>query len=304
MAAAMRNDDKPVIGAPYTIDGVAWQPADVPSLDEVGYAALLGDAADGRQTANGEVYVPGAISAAHRTLPMPSYVEVTALDTGRTILVRINDRGPMLNDRVIALSPGAARQLGIAANGTAAVRVRKVNPPEQERTKLRAGSPVGERMETPAGLRAALMKRLPAKPAPLGAPAPTLGASTDAAPADPALKIVPVLHSRAPARPPSAVAAAPVPPSQPRPAALAPARAAPAAPAARSGGYVVQLAALSSRVKADAMARSVGGFVMPVGSLFRVRTGPYASEASARGALGPIHAKGYAEARVVANDAR
>jgi rare lipoprotein A len=72
---------------------------------------------------------------------MPSYVEITALDTGRTILVRINDRGPMTNDRLIDLSEGAARQLGIVDKGTTGVRVRRVNPPENEKSALRAGRP-------------------------------------------------------------------------------------------------------------------------------------------------------------------
>lgn len=72
----------------------------------------------------------------------------------------------------------------------------------------------------------------------------------------------------------------------------------------RRGGYVVQLAALSSRAKADALAKSVDGFVMPVGALFRVRTGPFQTQAAAHAALRGIHAKGYAEARVMANDAR
>ncbi len=300
MAAAMRNDDQPILGAAYMIDGVSWQPADVPSFDEVGYAAILGETADGHHTANGEVYVPGAVSAAHRTLPMPSYVEVTAIETGKTILVRINDRGPLLNDRVIALSPGAARQLGIAANGDAGVRVRKVDPPEQERTKLRSGGAATERLEAPVGLRTALAKGLPNAPAALGEPARTLGATASAIVAQPTLKIVPVLRARAPARPPVSVAA---PATQPRAAASVPAAVVRAVPV-RAGGYAVQVAALSSRAKADALARWVSGFVVPVGALFRIRTGPYANEASARGALGSIRAKGYADARVVVNDAR
>ena len=61
--------------------------------------------------ANGETFNPDAISAAHKTLPLPSYVEVTALDTGRTILVRVNDRGPMANDRLIDLSQATARKI-------------------------------------------------------------------------------------------------------------------------------------------------------------------------------------------------
>jgi rare lipoprotein A len=299
------SDERVVVGDPYMIDGKAYAPAPAATYDEVGYAAVLWETADGRHTANGEAYVPGAISAAHRTLPMPSYVEVTALDTGKTILVRVNDRGPLLNDRVIALSPGAARQLGLTAiDGTSAVRVRKVSPTEQDRQVLRNGGKLAERIETPAGLRTALVKRLPRAPVPLAGPVRTLAVMPPlaaAAPApqsganEPIRKVVPVQHSRPTPRPPA-----------PRPAAEAhaPAPVPTPAPSVRRGGYVVQIAAVSSRAKADALARSVGGYVMPIGSLFRVRTGPFPTEAAASGSLGQVRAKGYAEARLMANDAR
>src|SRR3546814_5946229 len=72
--------------------GVTYTPIDVADYDEVGYAGWYGDDLAGKPTANGEIFDPASISAAHKTLPLPSYVEVTALDTGRTILVRVNDR--------------------------------------------------------------------------------------------------------------------------------------------------------------------------------------------------------------------
>src|SRR3546814_6033080 len=104
--------DVPVmIGDPYKIGGVTYTPIDVADYDEVGYAGRYGDDLAGKPTANGETFDPASISAAHKTLPLPSYVEVTALDTGRTILVRVNDRGPMVTDRLIGLSRGAAEQL-------------------------------------------------------------------------------------------------------------------------------------------------------------------------------------------------
>jgi rare lipoprotein A len=296
-----------VTGDPYMIDGMTWRPADISSLDEVGYAAVLWETADGRHTANGEAYMPAAISAAHRTLPLPSYVEVTALETGRTILVRVNDRGPMLNDRIIALSPGAADQLGIAADGMAGVRVRKVSPLEQERAILRNGGRAAERIEAPAGLRSALVRRLPRQPLPLVGPVRTLSVGTlqpvqpapvAAAPiaesVAPIRKVVPV--QRGPQRPVRQTTEVPAIPSR--------AESPPARPPSRAGGYVVQVAALSSRARAESLARSVDGFVMPAGALFRVRAGPFSTEAAGRGALGRIRAKGYAEARLMANDAR
>src|SRR3546814_5799298 len=119
-----------MIGDPYKIGGVTYTPIDVADYDEVGYAGRYGDDLAGKPTANGEDFDPAAISAAHKTLPLPSYVEVTALDTGRTILVRVNDRGPMANDRLIDLSPAAADQLGLK-DGVTGVRVRRVHPPRR-----------------------------------------------------------------------------------------------------------------------------------------------------------------------------
>ncbi|WP_422247141.1 septal ring lytic transglycosylase RlpA family protein, partial [Sphingobium sp.] len=145
--------DAPVeLGAPYQVGGKTYTPADPAYYDEVGYAAPLSEASQGGATANGEAFAPAAIAAAHKTLPLPSYVEVTALDSGRTILARVNDRGPMRTDVLIGLSPGAIEQLGVSPGGPIAVRVRRVNPPEQERAVLRAQGRAAERLETPAPL--------------------------------------------------------------------------------------------------------------------------------------------------------
>ena len=103
--------DIPVrIGPAYSIRGTTYVPAAAPAYDALGYASWYGSES-GNRTANGEKFRPGWVTAAHTTLPLPTYVEVTALDTGRTILVRINDRGPMANDQLIALSPAAAEIL-------------------------------------------------------------------------------------------------------------------------------------------------------------------------------------------------
>ncbi|MGN6690639.1 MAG: septal ring lytic transglycosylase RlpA family protein, partial [Sphingopyxis sp.] len=103
LAADMAADTPVKLGDPYTVAGVTYTPADIPDYDDVGYASWYGEELAGKPTANGEIFNPDGISAAHRTLPLPSYVEVTALDTGRTILVRVNDRGPMVGDRLIDL---------------------------------------------------------------------------------------------------------------------------------------------------------------------------------------------------------
>jgi rare lipoprotein A len=135
------SDTAPKIGTPYVVGGRTYVPRDDRHYDEIGYASWYGGHHRGRPTANGERFDPDGISAAHTTLPLPSYVEVTALDTGRTILVRINDRGPFVPGRIIDLSHGAAKRLGIDRQGLARVRVRRVEPDEQARAALRAGRP-------------------------------------------------------------------------------------------------------------------------------------------------------------------
>lgn len=151
--------DFPVkIGRPYTVRGVTYTPAADPTYDAVGFAGWYGDES-GDRTANGEKFRVKAIAGAHTTLPLPSYVEVTSLETGRTILVRINDRGPFARGRLIDLSRGAADLLGIRAVGTAAVRVRRVDPPERDRARLRDGKSAAARPDASADDLAALRHR-------------------------------------------------------------------------------------------------------------------------------------------------
>jgi rare lipoprotein A len=132
--------DFPVkIGAPYRVRGATYVPAADPAYDMLGYASWYGSES-GNRTANGEKFRPKWLTAAHPTLPLPSYVEVTALDTGRRIVVRVNDRGPFAERRrIIDLSRGAADALGLRRGGPAAVRVRVVAPAERDRARLRKG---------------------------------------------------------------------------------------------------------------------------------------------------------------------
>jgi rare lipoprotein A len=142
--------DNPIrIGPPYTVRGTTYVPAAEPTYDMLGYASWYGHES-GDRTANGERFRSSWVTAAHTTLPLPSYVEVTALETGRTILVRINDRGPFVKGpRILDLSMGAAQQLGIRTQGLAPVRVRAVDPPEKDRARLRKGKPAAERPKAP-----------------------------------------------------------------------------------------------------------------------------------------------------------
>lgn len=135
--------DTPVkLGRPYMIGGRTYVPADDPSYDQIGEASWYGNAEQGRRTANGETFFRQRPSAAHTTLPLPSYVEVTRLDNGRRILVRVNDRGPYARDRILDLSEEAARELGINQAGRAMVRVRRVTPGSHDRERLQRGYPV------------------------------------------------------------------------------------------------------------------------------------------------------------------
>lgn len=116
------------IGKPYTVAGHTYVPAENPNYDETGTASWYGDAFHGGPTANGEVYDMHQLTAAHKTLPMPSYAYVHNPVNGRTIMVRINNRGPFKGDRIVDLSREAARQLDFKAQGLATVRVTYAGP--------------------------------------------------------------------------------------------------------------------------------------------------------------------------------
>ncbi|MGH6649795.1 MAG: septal ring lytic transglycosylase RlpA family protein [Sphingopyxis sp.] len=285
-------DGPPKLGDPFTVAGTTYTPADVNDYDDVGYASWYGEELAGSPTAIGEPFNPDAISAAHKTLPLPSYVEVTALDTGRTIVVRVNDRGPMVNDRLIDLSRGAAQQLGLNG-GVAAVRVRRTSPPMAERAQLRSGGAVATRLDTPGTLLVLLRKKLEGKPVPAGMAAATASKPTPSAPAPGGDRFI-VEGPGAKAPKPAATKPAP------KPAAAKPAAPPPAAkPAsAATGSYAVQVAAFSSQSRANAAAKSVGGMVTKAGNLWRVRMGPYASEAEAASAVAKAKAKGFRDAQV------
>ena len=112
------------VGKPYQIAGVWYYPKVDYDYDQTGIASWYGPGFHGRRTANGEIFDQNALSAAHPTLPMPSVVEVTNLENGRVLAVRINDRGPFKNGRIIDMSRRGAQLLGFERKGTAKVRVR------------------------------------------------------------------------------------------------------------------------------------------------------------------------------------
>ena len=124
------------VGSPYRVKGRLYRPAVDDDYDKIGIASWYGDAFHGRATANGEVFDKRRLTAAHTTLPLPSLVEVENLQNGKRLVVRVNDRGPFVDDRIIDLSEAAAEALGFAGAGLARVRVRFVGP-----APLYAGGP-------------------------------------------------------------------------------------------------------------------------------------------------------------------
>ena len=320
-----------VLGDSYTLGDTTFTPSNVMNVDAVG-RAMVG-------TEGGS-----AISAAHHTVPLPSYVEVTALDSGRTILVRVDRRGPMGSNDLIELSPGAAAQLGVS--GGAGVRVRRANPPETERAELRAGRPAPERIPTPKPLLAVLVRRLTGPAVsltPAGAPGGGAGAGGGPMP----MAAAPPSPHGAPQRIHPSAAAAPMPgagmgpvgvvppsPSDPAIMAMAPAprphvRTAPraqAAPAlsaadavpsppladvasqssradrAPSGALIVQVGAFAVKANATSTAARIDAQVSASGHIWRVRMGPFASQADAEAALAKARAAGFGGARIERNN--
>lgn len=298
-----------VVGEPFTIGTTTWTPTNQLNYDAVGQA-IIGHALTG-------------VSGAHKTLPLPSYVEVTALDSGRTIVVRLVERGPMTNEALIGLSEQAATQLGLTPGGRAAVRVRRVNPPEVERAALRTGGAAPKRMDTPEALLKVLRRKLaeqsPLLPPPSTPPTmpssltttPTPVASTsNVSPAAPVSSAV----TPAPATPdlselarqvgPVPTLAPPLPPSLNKPSTPAPAASAAKPKAAeRKGTHIVQVAAFSTRDRADKAAGQLGGGrVSPAGRFWRLQLGPFESRGQAASALEKAKAAGYSDARIQRSD--
>ena len=111
------------VGKPYKVAGIWYYPERDLTYDDTGIGSWYGDEFAGKLTANGEIFDPELVTAAHKTLPMPSVVRVTNLDNGKSLVVRINDRGPFVAGRIIDLSREAARRIGYKDNGLARVRV-------------------------------------------------------------------------------------------------------------------------------------------------------------------------------------
>ena len=115
----------------YTVDGTTYTPlAEAGGYHERGIASWYGKKFNGKRTSSGEPYDMYAMTAAHKTLPLPSYVRVRNLQNGRSVIVRVNDRGPFLHNRLIDLSYAGAAKLGILGTGTGVVEIEAINPEE------------------------------------------------------------------------------------------------------------------------------------------------------------------------------
>ena len=116
------------VGQPYSVNGATYVPREESGYDAVGIASWYGRRFHGRRTASGEIFDMNSATAAHPTLPFGTRVQVTNLENGRSVVVRINDRGPFVRRRIIDISQRAAQVLGIVQQGTARVRVQLVQP--------------------------------------------------------------------------------------------------------------------------------------------------------------------------------
>lgn len=135
VAAKSSGSGKRVPGTmrPYQVRGVWYTPREQPNYNEVGIASWYGQQFHNKTTANGEIFDMWVISAAHKTLPIPCIVEVTNLENGRKIRVRVNDRGPFVDGRIIDMSRAGADALGFSGKGVAKVRVRYIGPAPSRR---------------------------------------------------------------------------------------------------------------------------------------------------------------------------
>ncbi|MFC3713651.1 septal ring lytic transglycosylase RlpA family protein [Sphingoaurantiacus capsulatus] len=247
------------VGKPYQIAGKWYHPKDDAGYDERGIASWYGPGFHAKATATGETYDQDALTAAHKTLPMPSYVEVTNLDNGRRATLRINDRGPFVDKRIIDLSRRSAQLLGVDKVGLAKVRVKRVHLTEREIARLGL-NPTGRGRGQQQAVQVAV-----ATPPPVPVPVP---------------QRITIPPRQIVVTPPPATVM--VPPGQlyVQVAALS--------DRVRAADLATALESLATpNIEATPM------------GLFRVRLGPFADAASAAKVLDELQAAGYSDARVV-----
>jgi rare lipoprotein A len=301
------------IGDPYQVAGVWHYPREDPAYDRVGTASWYGELFHGRRTANGEIYDMDRLSAAHPTLPLPVYVQVTNLANRRAIVVRINDRGPYANDRIIDLSRRSAELLGFRDDGTATVRVQYLGRAplngddsyERRYVANQSWMHVASNVPTGRGAQDASVGSLPSEKPSL--PSQARGADLTVAsmrPPEPqgAMALRWQASGEVPARLSFAGGEATVTSAKPPPAATV-----------RSGlppnGLLVQVGSFKNKANADRARSELAGLgpvevaPMEVGGApyFRVRVGPFKGGAEAQAALARVTQVGYMGATIVSN---
>lgn len=283
------------VGNPYQINGVWYYPKEDPNYDETGIGSWYGDQFHGRETANGEIFDMNEVTAAHPTMPMPSLARVTNLDNGRSIVVRVNDRGPYVNGRVIDLSRRSAQLLGYDRQGTAKVRVQYLSA-----APLADGTPV------------AMARRNDGDKPPVSA-APRGVVSAEALPPPPGARGRGADVTPAAASGPSPLQIVAAQNAQPVPPVAAPAQAEFArkevrqVPVRGGQGVYVQVGAFTQHENAHRLAAMVSGYgsvnissrIVNNQEFFRVRLGPFDQVASADAALQQMLKIGQSNARIV-----
>lgn len=276
---------KPVpykIGKPYQVSGVWYYPKADYKYSETGIASWYGPGFHGKRTANGEVYDENGLTAAHKTLPMPSLVRVTNLENGRSIQVRVNDRGPFETGRIIDMTRRGAQLLGFVERGTARVRV-DIMPEESQQLAALASRQGGDQLPPPP-------KAAPAGEVTGGGLAPLAGAKVSPGKAQP--------QPQAPvAQPGTDIAAVALPQPDGK------VRQLPVKPTSiyiQAGAFLRQANAnqLSGQLRKYGPVK-VSPIFVEQQRYYRVRVGPIASVAEADQTLRRMIADGHPESRIV-----
>lgn len=265
------------VGKPYEIAGRRYHPSEDSSYDKVGIASWYGPNFHRRMTSNGEWFDQDYLSAAHPTLPLPSYARVTNLENGRAVVVRVNDRGPFVADRIIDLSKKSADALGFRNRGTAKVRVQYLGV-----------APLNDNGSHLAAMNNKLDHSDPVPPVMVAAKPQQ---STTAAVQPATVAAIPQQTSAAAVQPVMAV----------------PNRQHAAGPEVQDGGFYVQVGSFrdpTNAGRAKANVASVGPVLITPVDLghdryYRVQVGPLSGEDTAHDALARVHAAGHRDARLV-----
>ena len=309
------------IGSPYRVNGVWYTPREQPDYNVVGLASWYGPGFHGNLTADGEIFDQYSLTAAHATLPLPVNVRVTNLENGRSLVVRVNDRGPFHPGRIIDVSERAAELLGFKEAGTARVRVEYLGRADHDAYTMEASAGAPKAAPTTRVASAALPPSNVPTMAPVANPAPSMAPIADSSPSPGMAAIPDAPPSMAPVPDPAPAmtpvgdpiaAADEAPPSAPaaeanaEPLPLEPISGSPAGPSASPKMYV-QVGAYADAHSAMMLYNEVIGvgkvMISPIDQdgtrLYRVRLGPVADADEASRITANLKALGHDHAQIV-----